>query len=239
MWSEALLGAVTSIGAFALTVLFVRWERLEPTDVGAWPDRWTAVRLPCGFAIGLVVVAVWASISAACGYVHWARGPEMQTELPLCALAAYLSLACREELAFHGYPLRNLVRPLGVWGAQLLVALMFAVEHRLGGMDWTHAICGAAVGSLLFGMSAIATRSLAIPIGLHAAWNFGHWALGFKPQPGLWTIVAQPGGEVQSETALMLIYVGVMRCATVAFWFWYKWTASGIGKVARAGDTGS
>src|SRR3954454_12189106 len=75
MWSETFLGAVTSIGAFALTVVFVRWERLELTDVGARPDRWTALRFPCGFAIGLLVVALWASISAGCGYVHWARGP--------------------------------------------------------------------------------------------------------------------------------------------------------------------
>src|SRR3954468_7070906 len=111
MWSETFLGAVTSIGAFALTDLFVRWERLELTDVGARPDRWTALRFPCGFAIGLLVVVVWASISAGCGYVHWARGPDVEAELPLSALAAYLALACREELAFHGYPLRNLVRP--------------------------------------------------------------------------------------------------------------------------------
>jgi membrane protease YdiL (CAAX protease family) len=55
------------------------------------------------------------------------------------------------------------------------VAFAFAVEHVVGGMRWLHAILGAGIGSLLLGMAALATRGLAMPISLHAAWNFGQW----------------------------------------------------------------
>ena len=34
-WSELCLGVVASLAAFVLTVLFVRWDRLRLTDVGA------------------------------------------------------------------------------------------------------------------------------------------------------------------------------------------------------------
>src|ERR1700687_272511 len=38
-WPEFVIGTVASIGTFALTMLFVRWERLRLEDVGAAPGR--------------------------------------------------------------------------------------------------------------------------------------------------------------------------------------------------------
>jgi membrane protease YdiL (CAAX protease family) len=210
------------LAAFGLTILFLYWDRLRLNDVGAAADRFTPVRLLTGFLMGLVVVTLWASISAATGYVRWERGSEIGFLAPFSALVAYLALSCREELAFHGYPLRRLQRPLGVWGAQLFVAFVFAVEHRLGGYSWPNALFGAGVGSLLFGMAAIATRGLAVPIGLHAAWNFGQAMLGLRGQPGLWKAIVEPGQEERTETATMIVYVVVIASATLAFWLWHR-----------------
>lgn len=41
----------------------------------------------------------------AAGHVHWERTPENGAALAAITLIAYLALASREELAFHGYPL--------------------------------------------------------------------------------------------------------------------------------------
>lgn len=57
-----------------------------------------------------------------------------------------------------------------------------------------NALFGAFVGSILFGMAALTTRGLAVPIGVHAAWNFGEWIVGEKEIPGLWKPVI-PGGH--------------------------------------------
>jgi len=100
-------------------------------------------------------------------------------------------LAVREELAFHGYPLQRLKSIFGIWGAQLIVAFVFAFEHVLGGSTWQLALLGAGVGSLLFGMAAIATRGLAMPIGLHAAWNIGDWIRGGKGSVGFWKPIVE------------------------------------------------
>jgi len=92
---------------------------------------------------------------------------------------------------------------------QRIVALVFALEHRVGGYSWSNAVFGAFVGSLLFGMASLATRGLALPIGLHAAWNFGQWIIGEKESPGLWK-PAIPGGPSASANDVALIsYVAV------------------------------
>ncbi len=142
------------------------------------------------------------------------------------ALAAYLALACREELSFHGYPLRQLQRTWGVWSGQVFVAIVFALEHRLGGLSWVQVIFGAFVGSLLFGMASIATRGLAVPIGVHAAWNFGTWLLGMKGQGGVWQQIVEPENEWNAEVFGMAAYVVVLGTATFLFWIYFRRTSN-------------
>jgi uncharacterized protein len=221
MRSELYLGTVTSFAALLLSAIFVRWEGLSLRDVGVAIDRRSPLRLLCGFLVGLFLVTLWATISAACGNVRWVRGPGLEVATALTALFAYLALSCREELAFHGYPLRRLKQTLSLWVAQLFVAFVFAVEHRLGESPWPQAVFGAGVGTLLFGMAAIATRGLGVPIDLHAAWNFGQYMLGLKGHGGLLRSIVQPGREDRAELVAMTIYVAVFASATVGFWVWH------------------
>ncbi|MES2466382.1 MAG: CPBP family intramembrane glutamic endopeptidase [Verrucomicrobiota bacterium] len=139
------------------------------------------------------------------------------------ALMAYVALSCREELAFRGYPLRRLESVIGPWFAQLVVAVVFLIEHVAGGMAWSEAIAGAGVGALLFGMAAIATRGLAVPIGVHAAWNFGDWMRsGGGKTTGFWKAVVEDGFEAHAGVVGWVGYVSVMLLATLAFWIWYQ-----------------
>jgi membrane protease YdiL (CAAX protease family) len=221
-WPEFLIGAVACFWAFALTVLFVRRERIRLGDVGVGLSRRSVPHLVSAFLAGLLLVGLWASISAAAGYVRWARASEVGFASMSASLIVYLVLSCREELAFRGYPLRRLEGPFGIWGAQLIVAMVFAAEHRAGGWPWTQALFGSGVGSLLFGMAAIATRGLAVPIGLHAAWNFGHWALGMKGEPGVWKAVVEEGRDGHAQLIGTISYLVVMGSATLAFWLWHR-----------------
>jgi membrane protease YdiL (CAAX protease family) len=219
---ELLLGSVTSLMTFALTAVFVRWERQRLGDVGAMPDRGSLRRLAFGFLIGLLIITTWAVISVAAGQSRWVLGDRINVRAVALAAVTYLLLACREELAFHGYPLRQMQGLTGVWPAQIFIAFVFAMEHRLGGATWTDAFLGAGVGSLLFGMAAIATRGLAVPIGMHAAWNLGHWALGLKGTPGLWRAVVDEHHVQRSGLISIAIYDVVMLSAVFAFWQWHR-----------------
>jgi hypothetical protein len=156
------------------------------------------------------------------GHVSLVRSHDIGLAPAGIALLTYIALACREELAFHGYALRRLEQPFGLWAAQFIIAVVFAAEHVLGGVTWIHAFSGAAVGSLLFGMAALATRGLAVPIGMHAAWNFGQWILGEKDSPGLWKQVADPGFTGRVQLDISLCYIVVFLLATAAFYVLYR-----------------
>jgi membrane protease YdiL (CAAX protease family) len=167
------IAAISTAMSLLLTWLFVRWDAIKAEDVGV---RFTARSLPrfgAGVAIGLFLVTTWAAVI---GALHVPR-----TVSPLWMIT-YILLAAREEVSFHGYPLRRLCDRIGYWPAQLTIAILFALEHKIAGWTWLAAFAGAAFGSLMFGAVAIATRGLAVPIGMHAAWNFGQSILG-PPAP--------------------------------------------------------
>jgi membrane protease YdiL (CAAX protease family) len=214
-----LTGAITSVGTLLLTIAFVRWDGLRLDDVGAAFDRRSPLRFVIGFLIGMLLVALHVLIEGTFGHMRWARsaGPGFGTIA--VTLVTYLLLACREELAFHGYPLRRLYSLIGLWGSQLVVALVFAAEHVGGGSTWTQAIVGAGVGSLLYGMAAITTRGLAVPIGLHAAWNLGDWMHGGKGAGGLWNQIIFENYQHRADQAAWGGYVVVILLATLAFWW--------------------
>ena len=221
-WSNFVLGTITSLGTLALSALFVRWDGLSLRDIGAVPEGRSLLRFASGFLVGLLLVALHAGMAGYVCHVRWIRAWGVGLAPTAIALVSYFVLSCREELAFRGYPLRRLERPFGLWGAQLIVAIVFAVEHVAGGSTWMHAFLGAGVGSLLFGMAALTTRGLAMPIGLHAAWNFGGWMLGEKESSGLWRTVVEERFQARFEFAGTFSYILVMVSATLVFLFWYS-----------------
>lgn len=216
------IGVAASLGTLVLTVLFVRWDGIRLEDVGAAFSKRTPFRFLAGFAIGLLLVALHVSIEAFAGNLRWVRSDGVGLREIASTITLYILLASREELAFHGYPLRRLQSFLGLWVAQLIVALLFAAEHVAGGSTWMNALLGAGVGSLLFGMAAIATRGLAVPIGLHAAWNFGDWMHGGKGPGGFWHPIALEPVRAHADRTAMIGYVVVMVAGTLAFWWWHR-----------------
>ena len=222
MRSEIILGTIATLWALVLTFVFVRWDNISLNDAGVVPDLRSPARFALGFVIGLLIVAMWWSVLAAFGDIRWVPAADAFSVETLVVLVAFIVLSCREELAFHGYPLQRLKGPFGVWGALLSVASIFAIEHMAGGWTWTQAVLGSGIGSLMFGMAAIASRGLALPIGLHAAWNFGHWSLGHKGQPGIWGAVTSEGLEHRAQFVGMAAYLAVMGSATLAFWLWHR-----------------
>jgi len=219
LWAAALVGTVASVATLLLTWIFVRWDGLRLGDVGAAPGRGSGVRFVAGFGLGLMLVAVRTLLTGTGGHVVWVRTGPLAAGPLMVMLLGYVALACREELAFRGYTLRRLESAFGGWVALLVVGIAFALEHRAGGYSWTNALLGAFAGSLLFGMAALATRGLAVPIGLHAAWNFGDWLTGGKDAVGIWRLVIKPGYEGHVAHVAMASYLVVFGLATIGFWW--------------------
>src|ERR1017187_6016840 len=65
---------------------------------------------------------------------HLKRNPG---EEQASSMGGYFALALREKFAFRGYPLRRLESAGGTWGALLLIAVVFTLEHTAGGWSWS------------------------------------------------------------------------------------------------------
>lgn len=104
---------------------------------------------------------------------------------------------------------------MGLWTAQLMIAFIFSIEHVIGGMTWGQAFLGAGTGALFFGLAAIRTNGIAFPTGLHIAWNFGQWCLGFKKETGILHGIAETGFEGFVERNAWMGYFMVMTIAIV------------------------
>ncbi|MBL9161511.1 MAG: CPBP family intramembrane metalloprotease [Planctomycetaceae bacterium] len=216
------IGLATSSGTLLLTYLFVRWDGVTAQDVGIAPDRRSVIRLVAGFTIGLVLVAINTLAMWSTGHVTWVRAPAPSHSDAAMTLVAFVLLASREELAFHGYPLRRLECSFGLGVAQAVVALVFALEHVAGGAGWVNAFLGSGIGALLFGMAAIASRGLAMPIGLHAAWNVGDWIRGGKDSSGLWRPIVEQEYASSVGMAGMGSYIAVFLMTTFGLWMWHR-----------------
>nr|NUR36790.1 CPBP family intramembrane metalloprotease [Sphingomonas sp.] len=224
--SALLVGVVTVPATFVLTLLFLRWERASLSDYGFDLSWASCGHFGMGLLIGFALVGAHTSLLALGGGVHWVRTSGFAAS-NLLTILAYLLLATREELAFRGYPLRKLALEIDWWVALIIVSVLFTVEHRLGGATWTNAFIGSGMGSLVFGMAALATRGLALPIGLHAAWNVGDWARGGKEEGGLWRMVVDPASVNRTAVWAMLSYVLVMVIAFAGLWLCHRRTQSG------------
>jgi len=196
------------------------------------PARGSGLRFALAFLFGLILPTLQTLVLVLSGHAHLNRVSGANPATLSIPLLSYLALACREEVAFRSYPLRRLDTRFGPWVAQFSIALVFALEHVAGGTGWVNALLGATVGSILFGMAALATRGLAVPVGLHAAWNFGQWVLGGKETPGLWRSVTDEGWHTRLESIGMAACVVPMAAATFGFWRYGRRIAQNVkGKI--------
>lgn len=221
-WSSILSVTIALLFTLGLTILFVRWEKLSLRAVGVVPGRSSLLRVVIGFLIGLLFPALQAALVLLAGHTRLVISADLSMTKLLLAFLLFFVLSCREELAFRAYPLRSLNYTLGPWPALLVVAIMFGVEHVIGGSSWIEGLIGVGVAALLYGIAALKTKGLAVPIGAHAAWNFGQWVLGFKGEPGVWTVVIDPEYKDRVATVGFISYLVVMITGIIVVCFYWR-----------------
>ena len=220
---DIILGVVAALATFGLTAAFCRWERIPLRAIGVLPAPKTLPKFGWGVCIGLSLAAAQVSLVLATAPCRLEAAAPHLSEVVL-TLSLYTVLALREELAFRGFALQVLFKKFGMWPAQLAIALVFALEHWAGGYTWTQAFLGAGTGALLFGIAAITTKGIAMPVGIHLAWNFGQWCVGFKGASGLWRCAVETGADARFQTASLAWYMVVMLVAVCIFWLYRRKT---------------
>jgi membrane protease YdiL (CAAX protease family) len=210
LWSQQAMLAGCIVVTAGLTLVFARWQHLKPDDIGLSSRRKTGVRIAAAFGAGLALPLIQYFIIIIAGGYETAINPEMTIVQVLSAFALYGLVSLREEVAFRAFPLFSVARKSPFWIALALTTTIFILEHVIGGMSFWQACIGSGLGGILFGVLAIRTNGIAVPVGVHAAWNFGQWMLGLKPQPGVIVGTVSQGNEPWTFAAGWVGYVTAM-----------------------------
>ena len=198
----------------------------------AWQDpahwRLWLTQGAIGAAVGLLLVTLVFVVEAAAGWLS-VRGvaPAAAAVAALgVGLGRALVVGAIEEVIFRGLVLDYLRKPIGTPAALAVSSLAFAAVHAWNANVTVLAVVNLAVAGLLFGMAFLIGRGLALPIGLHAAWNFFEGSVyGFpvsgSPRDSLLLVdVSGPelatGGAFGPEAGL--VGLGAMLVAGAVLW---------------------
>ena len=162
----AMLGIL--VGA---TLLFLWWDKRSPSELGLELSWRPLANLLGGLVGGTLLILVIAVLLHAILPFEWTWNTTFLWRLAATGLIFQLLSAGVEELLFRGYSFERLISSIGLWPAQLIVALLFAVYHLRNGYPWQVAFTGSVIGSLMFGLVFVRTRSVLAAMGFHAAAN--------------------------------------------------------------------
>jgi membrane protease YdiL (CAAX protease family) len=143
------------------------------------------------------------------------------------ALLAALAGAVFEEVMFRGFLFRLVAGLGGNWTALGVTSALFGLAHISNpGATWASSLAIAIEAGILLGAAYAASRSLWLPIGIHAGWNFaegpvfgmevsghagaGGWIGGRLHGPAILT-----GGAFGPESSI----VAVVVCLVLAIFY--------------------
>lgn len=213
---------ITAFLTFILVFIFSKWDNLTLGDVGLKYDKSNLWRFFSGFGIGSIMVILQAIIVSQFADVKFYLSGNISIISMMGHLVLYFLIACREELVFRSYTLRRLAHITKPLIALFVITIIFILEHIIAGMSWKMSIIGSGFGGILFGIASLKTKGLALPIGLHFAWNFTQWLLGFKDNTGIWREVLTKGNASYAENIALLGYVIIMCISICGLLVYYK-----------------
>jgi len=186
------LVAAVFLGVLAVVVLLAGWimakiEGRSMAGYGLPPRPALGVRFWQGWAIGLISISLLLLALRLAGVYSFGplqlHGAEIWKNGFLW-FAAMMFAALTEEFFYRGYLQFTLTTGIGFWPAALATSFFMAWTHHLN-PDWTWLGLFTVGG---FGLIAcfLLRRSgdLRLPIGLHAAWDWGDTYLYGIPDSG-------------------------------------------------------
>jgi len=227
------LGPLPVLFLLAVTWCCTRLRRTPLASVGLQLDRRWWQQAATGLAVGMASMLAIAACIAVAGGVRFEVASGSVGNVLLAGAYAFAFAALLEELLARGFVFQRLVDGIGPLAAQLLVAAAFALAHgenpNMDGATRAWAMLDIALGSLIYGLAFLRTRSLALPIGMHLGWNWmqggvlGFSVSGFESNGWLHAIpLPAPawlgGGAFGAEASVFAPIVDLV--VLVALWRW-------------------
>jgi len=200
-------------------------------------DRHALRNLVFGLGTGFIVFSAAVAVAALVGVYRLQGEGDLSGLLP-ALLASALFPAVSEEMLFRGIIFRWTEEWGGSWVALVASSVLFGAAHAFNpGSSWVATSFIAIEAGVLLGGAYMLTRSLWMPMGLHAAWNFTQGEIFDIPVSGLdqhglvAAKMAGPrlltGGTFGLEASLLTLIV-----ATLAG-LWIVWLAIRRGQLVQ------
>lgn len=224
---------------FGLLVLITSWicvrfEKGRVSDLGLRLNRrWWGEAFQ-GASLGMGLILLSALIVLATGGFHWERDTTATLQGLVAGAWLYVGVALSEELLFRGFVFQRLIKGMGEWPGQILMAILFAAAHwgnpGMSGATKVWATLNITLAAVMLGLAYVKTRSLALPMGLHFGWNWaqgnllGFGVSGTTSQAGLLHPVFHQrpewltGGVFGLEASLPATLVLIGCCLWMARW---------------------
>jgi hypothetical protein len=175
--------------AIILTVVLLTYK-LAITRLGEHPrDDLSGRRALPDLAIGLLMGFLIMALSvgaAAIADVYSIIGQGDSRQLVHELVTSAIMPAFMEELLFRGILFRWLEEFAGSWVALIITSALFGAAHLMNPNATPVAAFGIAIeAGVLLGGAYMLTRSLWMPMGLHAAWNFTQGEIFDVPVSGI------------------------------------------------------
>lgn len=193
--------------------------------------------LGAGLLVGFVLMTASVGI-AALAHVYVLTGPGDSGQLEHALITTAIMPAFMEEMLFRGILFRWIEDLAGSWIALLLTSALFGLVHILNpGATWFTSLAIAVEAGILLGGAYMLTRSLWLPIGLHAAWNFTQGEIFDVPVSGLpehGLLQAKLGGPaILSGGQFGLEASIICLVLATAAGIWFVWAAVRRGELVR------
>jgi membrane protease YdiL (CAAX protease family) len=128
--------------------------------------------LGLGLLAGFGLMAAAVGVAAIIG-VYSIVGPGDTSRLVLELVTVAILPGFMEEMAFRGILFRWIEEFGGTWAALAITSALFGIAHIFNAnATWFSSFTIAVEAGVLLGAAYMLTRSLWLPMGLHAAWNF-------------------------------------------------------------------
>jgi len=167
-----------------LLAYFLVIRRMGEYPRDDYRDAKWARNLGLGLAAGLAVFSAAVAVAAILG-IYRIVGQGDASGLLAALLGSAIFPAVSEELIFRGILFRWIEEWGGSWVALLVTSILFGCAHLLNPHASPIAALGIALeAGVMLGAAYMLTRSLWLPMGLHAAWNFAQGEIYDIPVSG-------------------------------------------------------
>jgi uncharacterized protein len=207
--------------------LFIRRLGRRPKD--DYRDRLALRRFGLGVSTGFLLFSFAVAVAALLGVYRIIGKGDLTDFLP-ALLATAIFPAISEELVFRGILFRWLEEFGGSWLALLLTSAFFGAAHLANPNASPIAAIGIAFeAGVMLGAAYMLTRSLWLPMGLHAGWNFTQGEIYDVPVSG-----SNPHGLVEAQLSGDPLLTGggfgleaslIAITIATAFGLWLLWLA--------------